>query len=196
MLPPGVLTVLGFVLGWGMVLNITFAVLTAYVAWFFRNPYRQIPEDPDAIVSPADGKVVGIHQLEDGRQLITIFLNVFNVHINRSPIKGTVEEVTYTEGLFVAAYAENASEINERNKVVIRDGDFVVEVTQIAGLIARRIICWVAEATSLARGERFGLIRFGSRMDIVLPAECEIVVRVGQKTVGGSQVIAKKKGVA
>ncbi len=196
MLPPGVLTVLGFTLGWGLALTLTFAVLTAYVAWFFRNPYRQIPEDPDAIVSPADGKVVGIHQMDDGRQLITIFLNVFNVHINRSPIKGTVEEVTYTEGLFVAAYEENASEINERNKLVISDGDFRVEVTQIAGLIARRIICWVSESTNLAKGERFGLIRFGSRMDIVLPAECEIVTRVGEKTVGGSMVIARRKRVA
>lgn len=167
-------------------------ILALYVAWFFRNPYRQIPEDPAAIVAPADGKVMAVTRLEDGRQMVTIFLNIFNVHINRAPIAGTVEQITYTPGKMVAAYKEEASQINERNRLIIGDGDFKIEVTQIAGLIARRIVCWVEETKTLSKGERFGLIRFGSRTDVVVPAECEILVKKGDKTRGGAQVIARR----
>ncbi|MDJ0835726.1 MAG: phosphatidylserine decarboxylase family protein [Acidobacteriota bacterium] len=186
------LALISLILKFSIIVTVVFAVLAFYVAWFFRNPYRQIPEDPAAVVSPADGKVVGVHQLDDGRHLITIFLNVFNVHVNRSPIQGTVEEVTYTSGKFLAAYKPEASEINERNKLVIDDNGFRVEVTQIAGLIARRIICWVSQSAQLARGQRFGLIRFGSRMDVVLPEGCEILVKVGDITKGGSHIIARR----
>jgi len=190
--PPLIAAILSFFLGLHWSLTTILAILALYVAWFFRNPYRQIPEDPDAIVSPADGKVVGIHALDDGRHLITIFLNIFNVHVNRSPIAGEVREVVYTKGAFLAAYKEEASEINERNRMVIEDEGFVVEVTQIAGLIARRIVCWIKPATRLEKGERFGLIRFGSRMDVVLPATVEIRVREGETLRGGSDIIAKR----
>jgi len=183
--------VVSFLLQWTLA-GCVLALLTFYVAWFFRNPYRQIPEEADVIVSPADGKVVGVHRLEDGRHMITIFLNIFNVHVNRSPIGGTIERVEYTAGKFLAAYKEEASTLNERNRLVIRDGDFRVEVTQIAGLIARRIVCWAREADTLLRGERFGLIRFGSRMDLVLPESCQVVVKPGQKIAGGSHIVARR----
>lgn len=190
--PPLIAAILSLLFGLHWAVTAALAAPAAFVAWFFRNPYRQIPDDPDAIVSPADGKVVGIHTLDDGRSLITIFLNIFNVHVNRSPIAGEISDVTYTKGKFLAAYKEEASEINERNRVVIDDAGFVVEVTQIAGLIARRIVCWVKPATRLEKGERFGLIRFGSRMDVVLPAGCEIAVREGMNLRGGSDIIAKR----
>ncbi|CAM2067746.1 phosphatidylserine decarboxylase family protein [Sulfidibacter corallicola] len=190
--PPLILAFVFFALKW-FVAAVLLAVLGLYVAYFFRNPYRQIPEDSDGIVSPADGKVVTVRRLEDGRQMISVFLNIFNVHINRCPIAGRVEKVEHTRGKFLAAYKEEASTLNEQNKVIIRDGDFVMEVIQIAGLIARRIVCWSREADQVTRGERFGLIRFGSRVDIFLPAECEIVVREGQKIAGGSDLIARRR---
>jgi len=174
---------------WGAVLG----VLAFYVALFFRNPYRQIPEEAGTIVSPADGKVVAVRQMDDGRHQVSIFLNIFNVHINRSPIAGTVEEVNYTKGRFLSADKAEASTENERNKLVIRNEEMVVEVTQVAGLIARRIVCWTQKDQSLSRGQRFGLIRFGSRTDLVLPATCQIQVRVGQKVSGGKDIIAKHK---
>lgn len=168
-------------------------ILAAYVAYFFRNPYRQIPPDENSVISPADGKIVAVRQLEDGRHLISIFLNIFNVHINRCPIGGKIETVNHTKGKFLAAYKPEASQVNERNLVTIRDGEFLVEVTQIAGLIARRIVCWSKPEDQVSRGQRFGLIRFGSRVDLVLPACCAIAVKEGQKISGGSGVIAHRK---
>ena len=188
--PLAALTVIFFIflpiLGWVLVL------LTFFVAYFFRNPYRQIPNDPQAIVSPADGKVVAVRQLDNGRQLISIFLNVFNVHINRAPIVGEVTHVQHTPGKFLAAYKEEASKVNERNTLIIQDGSFSVEIVQIAGLIARRIICWAKHGHLLEKGERFGLIRFGSRVDIFLPANCQIEIKPGDKIAGGSDIIARK----
>lgn len=169
-----------------------FAVLALYVAYFFRNPYREIPSDPAAIVSPADGKVVAIRTLDDGRQAMSIFLNIFNVHVNRSPIPGLVERTEYTTGKFVPADRPDASVVNERNKLVIADGNFRMEVTQVAGLIARRIVCWSKTSDQLACGERFGLIRFGSRVDLLFPKECEIVAKIGQKVAGGCDIIARR----
>lgn len=186
------LTIASAVIGWHIVITVVLGLLASFVTWFFRNPYRQIPEDPAAIISPGDGKVVGVQRLEDGRHLITIFLNVFNVHVNRCPIGGKIEKIQYHKGLFLAAYKEEASSENERNHVVINDGDFRVDVIQIAGLIARRIICWVKEADEVRKGERFGLIRFGSRMDMILPEECEILTRVGQKVAGGRDILARR----
>ena len=185
-----ILALLSFVLQVSWWVGALFAVLAAYVAYFFRNPYRQIPAEPGQIVSPADGKVVAVQSGPDGRHTISIFLNIFNVHINRSPVAGTVSQVTYHKGKFLAAYKEEASTANERNHLVIRDGDFEIEVIQIAGLIARRIVCWVGQGEKLIRGQRFGLIRFGSRVDLILPANCRIVVKPGQKIAGGSDILA------
>lgn len=175
-----------------LVVTIFFAAITLFIANFFRNPYRKIPEDPQAIISPGDGKVVAVHKLEDGRQLISIFLNVFNVHVNRCPIGGEVESVNHINGQFLAAYHQDASKLNERNAMVIRDGDFSLEVVQIAGLIARRIICWSQKGDQVAKGERYGLIRFGSRMDVIMPETCEILVKTGQKVRGGSDILATR----
>ena len=167
-------------------------VLALYVAYFFRNPYRQIPAEPDGIICPADGLVVGVHTLEDGKQRINIFLNIFNVHVNRLPIGGVIREINYRKGKFMSAHKAEASVENERNAVLIDDEGFQVEVVQIAGLIARRIVCWIKPEDQVAKGERFGLIRFGSRVDITLPAGCEILVRKGQKVRAGSQLLARR----
>ena len=190
--PSVLLTLVSFALKWPIYVSSIFLLLAIWIAWFFRNPYRQIPEAPDAIVSPADGKVVGVHQLDDGRHLITIFLNVFNVHVNRCPIGGKITRIQYIKGKFLAAFDKDASKLNERNVVEITDGDFKIEVIQIAGLIARRIICWSKADDQVARGERFGLIRFGSRMDLILPESCDVLVKLGDIVSGGSDILAKR----
>ncbi|CAM2006982.1 phosphatidylserine decarboxylase family protein [Acanthopleuribacter pedis] len=190
--PTALAALLLFILGWVISGGIV-AVLAVYIAYFFRNPYRQIPEDPKGIVSPADGKIVAVRHLDDGRVMISVFLNIFNVHVNRSPIAGEVETVLHTPGKFLAAYKEEASTLNEQNKVVVRDGDFAMEVIQIAGLVARRIICWTKTQDTLAKGERFGLIRFGSRVDLYFPDECDILVTEGQKVSAGSDLIARRR---
>jgi len=190
--PPLILTVILYLLRVPFYWTVLCGVLAAYVAYFFRNPYRQIPTDENTVISPADGKVVAVRQLDDGRHLISIFLNIFNVHINRCPIAGRVETVNHTKGKFLAAYKPEASQVNERNLVAIRDNDFLVEVTQIAGLIARRIVCWSKPEDQVSRGQRFGLIRFGSRVDVVLPATCSIAVHEGQKISGGSDILAHR----
>lgn len=127
---------------------------------------------------------------EGSTTVISIFLNVFNVHVNRAPIGGTVVAIEYCKGKFLPADRPEASVENESNALVIRDGDFEVRVCQVAGLIARRIVCWVKPQHALQRGERFGLIRFGSRVDLSLPSSCVIQVRVGGKVRGGSSVLA------
>jgi phosphatidylserine decarboxylase len=188
--PTLLLCIITFMLGLSFWIWSILGILAFYIAWFFRNPYRKIPAEPGAIVSPADGKVVGIRTTEDGRICINVFLNIFNVHVNRSPIEGKVEAVNYRKGKFLNAMKPEASAENECNGLTLVDGDFRMDVIQIAGLIARRIICWSKEGDQLARGERFGLIRFGSRVDIFLPGDCEVRVKEGQKVSGGSDIIA------
>ncbi len=187
-----ILAILAGYFAW-TVAAIVLGILALYVAWFFRNPQRAIPSEAGAIVSPADGKVVAVRQLEDGSQAMSIFLNIFNVHVNRSPIEGVVQTAEYTPGKFLPADRPEASTVNERNKLIIVDGTFRLEVTQVAGLIARRIVCWSKPGDQLERGQRFGLIRFGSRVDLRFPKDCEIVVEVGQKLAGGSDIIARRR---
>lgn len=166
------------------------AGLGLFVAYFFRDPDRNIPSAPGLIVAPADGRVVRI-QSEGGHTRVSIFLSVFNVHINRSPIGGRVEDVRYSRGRFLAAFDHRASVENEQNTLTL-DGDGIrLECTQIAGLVARRIVCRAKPGDVLVRGERFGLIRFGSRTDLVLPPGVEVQVRVGEKIRGGSSVIGR-----
>jgi phosphatidylserine decarboxylase len=171
------------------VLTILIVVLAAFVAFFFRNPERQIPDGKNLIVSPADGKVVKISRHEDGEQTVCIFLNVFNVHVNRSPISGSVKQFEYKRGKFKVAFDDEASKVNEQNIVTIANGDIQIIVKQVAGLIARRVICWKKIGDMLQRGELFGLIRFGSRVDIILPARARIRVKVGDRVQGGSSII-------
>jgi len=169
---------------------VAFVVLAAFVAYFFRNPSRQIPGGENLIVSPADGKIIAIRSLPEG-QSISIFLNIFNVHVTRVPITGELEELEYKRGKFKVAYDDEASRVNEQNILTIRGACGPVIVKQIAGMIARRVICWKRPGNKLKRGELFGLIRFGSRVDVVLPEQVAILVKVGDRVRGGSSVIGE-----
>jgi phosphatidylserine decarboxylase len=172
-------------------LLIFFFALAAFVAFFFRNPDRHIPEGNNLIVSPADGKVVKIFRTDSGEQTISIFLNIFNVHVNRSPISGELQNVEYKRGKFKVAFDEEASRVNEQNVITIENQRIRIVVRQIAGLIARRVVCWKTKGSNLQRGELFGLIRFGSRVDVVLPRQVNISVKVGDKVHGGSSIIGE-----
>ncbi|MGQ4272530.1 phosphatidylserine decarboxylase [Terrihabitans sp. B22-R8] len=178
-------------------------ILTVYVTYFFRDPIRVTPTEDRLVVSPADGLVTAVDYavppLELGlgpepRQRISIFLSIFNVHVNRVPISGTVSRVAYRPGKFLNADLDKASEDNERNGLVIDGLAGQVAVVQIAGLIARRIVCWTEEGDHALPGARFGLIRFGSRLDVYLPAGSSVFASVGQTAVGGETVIADLLG--
>lgn len=166
---------------------------------FFRDPERVVPQEPGVAVSPADGKVIKVQTMRDpltgeDRTAVCVFMNVFNVHVNRMPVAGRVGRISYFGGKFLNASFDKASEDNERNVVLVEDAEGKTwTVVQIAGLIARRIICWAEEGDSLARGQRFGLIKFGSRVDLYLPSDYESVVRVGDKVFAGQSVLARKK---
>ncbi|ANK71906.1 phosphatidylserine decarboxylase [Ensifer adhaerens] len=189
--------VLGFL--WEPLMWIGF-VLTAWCAYFFRDPERMTPLDDDLVISPADGRVSSIATVLPPEELnlgsepmlrISVFMNVFNCHVNRAPMAGTITRVAYRAGKFVNAELDKASQENERNGLVIDTKHGAIGVVQIAGLVARRILCWKYENGSLEAGERFGLIRFGSRLDVFLPAGSEPRVSVGQTAVAGETVLAE-----
>lgn len=189
--------VLGFL--WEPLMWIGF-VLTAWCAYFFRDPERMTPLDDDLVISPADGRVSSITTVLPPEELnlgsepmlrISVFMNVFNCHVNRAPMAGTITRVAYRAGKFVNAELDKASQENERNGLVIDTKHGAIGVVQIAGLVARRILCWKYENGSLEAGERFGLIRFGSRLDVFLPAGSEPRVSVGQTAVAGETVLAE-----
>ena len=159
--------------------------LFAFVAFFFRNPTRTIPGDPRTIVSPADGKVVRLERVGNVTRM-SIFLSLFNVHVNRSPIAGRIEAVDYRPGKFLVAFNDKASTDNERNIVMVSDGRITIVFTQIAGIVARRIVFWKKAGDTVAKGELVGLIRFGSRVDVLFPAGTEATVSVGDRVKGGS----------
>ena len=171
------------------VITVIILVLTMFTAFFFRNPHRRIPDGENLIVSPADGKVVKISKDENGEQTLCIFLNVFNVHVTRAPIAGAVARFEYKRGKFKVAFDEEASSVNEQNIVSFTGTDLSLVVKQVAGLIARRVVCWKKPGDAVERGELFGLIRFGSRVDVVMPARVSIRVGVGDKVRGGSTII-------
>lgn len=173
--------------------GLLFLGVACFIAFFFRDPERKIPTNPSAIVSPADGKIVRIFPEPDGTTRISIFLSVFNVHINRAPIEGKVEKVTYRPGKFRAAFRDAASLENEQNTLVIAGTCCRVKLSQIAGVLARRVVCWKREGEVVAKGERIGLIKFGSRVDISLPADVCATVALGEKVEGGSSVIGRSK---
>jgi phosphatidylserine decarboxylase len=167
-------------------------LITLFVVWFFRNPERHFIEEEKVVICPADGKVIKMESVEtagttSGRfKKISIFMNVFNVHVNRAPYSGIIEAVNYHEGKFISANLDKASLDNERNEVVIRTEDGrMVWAVQIAGLIARRIVCWVKPGDIIQKGERIGLIRFGSRVDVYLPEDSTITVNIGDKVKAG-----------
>jgi phosphatidylserine decarboxylase len=182
---------LSTILAFALDLQIVAAVLlllAAFVAFFFRNPNRKIPADPRAIVSPADGRVVKVERVGNVTKM-SIFLSLFNVHVNRSPIAGRIEAIEYKKGRFKAAFNHAASVENERNVIMVAQDGLTVVFTQIAGLIARRIVCWKHVGDVVAKGELVGLIRFGSRVDILFPAGTEATVGPGTRVRGGSSVI-------
>lgn len=168
-----------------------FYVLALFCLWFFRDPDREIPTGPVA-VSPADGKVVRVRRKPEGTQ-VCIFLNVFDVHVNRSPIAGKVTAVEYTQGKFLVASKEAASYENERNTLTVDNGQSSVRFAQIAGLIARRIVCTKRPGDYVTMGERIGLIKFGSRVDVDLGPEWEVAVREGERVSAGTSILAKRK---
>lgn len=171
------------------------ACLAAFVAFFFRNPDRAVPDGNQFVVSPADGKVVRVVPLDEfdgmpGGHSISIFLSVFDVHVNRAPIGGRLEGLEYRRGRFKAAFDDEASRVNEQNVLTFRGDHGAVLVRQIAGLIARRVVCWKRPGDSVMRGELFGLIRFGSRVDVVVPGTARVRLKVGDRVKGGSSVLA------
>jgi phosphatidylserine decarboxylase len=173
-------------------------LLTFFVVWFFRNPERSLPGGEKTIVSPADGKIVGIEQISGVDLLpgpsrkISIFMNIHNVHVNRIPYGGTIRSIRYKKGKFLAANLDKASELNERNAMLIHTlGGEDILVIQIAGLVARRIVCWLTEGAAVHKGDRFGLIRFGSRVEIFLPAQATVSTKIGDKVLAGKTKIGE-----
>jgi phosphatidylserine decarboxylase len=194
--PAGVTLLAGW-LGWPIV-ALGAALLTLFVAWFFRNPARVVPQGPHLVVAPGDGKVIAIEEEFEPRFLkersirLTIFLNVLDVHINRMPCDGVVEDVQYQPGLFLVASKPEATLRNEQNALMIRTSEGAkVLCVQVAGLIARRIVCWISARDQAIRGERFGLIRFGSRMDTFLPIGTSLRVAVGDWVKGGETIVGE-----
>jgi len=167
-------------------------LVAAFCLYFFRDPERTIPEGPVA-VSPADGKVVQVWTDDDGARRVSIFLNIFDVHVNRSPIAGKITEQEYKPGRFMMAHREAASLENEQNTLAIEGPDGRLVVRQIAGLIARRIVCDKQIGDAVAKGERFGLIKFGSRTDVFLGPEWELTVAEGDRVRGGSSILARRR---
>jgi phosphatidylserine decarboxylase len=178
-----------------LILAVLLLLLAAFMAYFFRDPRRDVPSAHNLVVSPADGRVTRVERLDgtDGHSptVVSIFLSPFDVHINRSPIAGTVVDVTYTKGRFTAATSDNASLVNEQNALTIKGDKLTIVCKQIAGVLARRIVCWKRPGDRLELGERFGLIKFGSRTDLVLPPEIEVLVGVGARVRGGVTVIGR-----
>lgn len=173
-----------------------FFLITAFIVWFFRNPERKTPPDEKLVISPADGKVIKIEDIEDHElakgpfRKVCIFMNVFSVHVNRIPYAGRIEAIRYDKGKFLTANLDKASTDNERNGLLIRMADGrAIGLIQIAGLVARRIVCWVNEGMMVEKGERFGLIRFGSRVDVLLPADTTVLVKLGDKVRAGETPI-------
>ncbi len=191
-----VLAALAWLLHWGLAL--VFALLAVFIMWFFRDPERPVPQEDRLVVSPADGRVMFVREVEEPHfvggpaVMISIFLSVFDVHINRSPVAGQVAYRRHVPGKFLAAWDDAVGEVNERAYLglVTADGQRVL-VSQVAGLVARRIVTWPAVGDRLDRGQRFGLIRFGSCTQLWLPPGSEICVKPGDRVVGGQTVVGR-----
>ena len=182
-----------------VVLALVPLLLAIFLVWFFRDPPRRVPAGPGLIVSPADGKVEDAEWIETSggsRVRVSIFLNVFDVHVNRVPVSGVVTLAEYREGAFLNALNAESAVHNEQTLVTVDAGDFTVSFKQIAGLLARRILCNVREGDQVTRGDRMGLIKFGSRVDVLLPAHVELRVRAGDRVKGGTSVLAYMPPVA
>jgi phosphatidylserine decarboxylase len=177
-------------------LAIPFVAIAAFMAYFFRDPNRDVPTEPGIIVAPADG-LVTIVRLADGGEnlesLISIFLSPLDVHINRSPIGGLITNISYKKGKYLMATKEASRLLNEQNTLTIQGDGLTVRCTQIAGILARRIVCWKHEGEGVKCGERFGMIKFSSRTDVLLPPHVEVLVREGMRVRGGVTIIGRTK---
>ena len=175
-------------------LFLIFLILLIFTFYFFRDPERVVPLGDDILVSPADGLITNISEYKEGKKSYTkvsIFLSVFNVHIQRLPVSGQITKIDYIEGKFINATLDKASEENERLRLTLKSGSNVIYITQIAGLIARRIICYLKTNERVNQGERYGIIKFGSRVDIEFPNSYNLMVSIGQQCIGGETVIAR-----
>jgi phosphatidylserine decarboxylase len=190
------LTFLIFLLGFKY-LSILAGVISLFIIFFFRDPKRNNEAPLNAVLTPADGTILDIKHLEDGNNplgepsiKVSIFMSIFNVHVNRMPIGGTVEKITYQPGRFFSANLDKASQYNENNRITLRTSDSRrIVVIQIAGLIARRIACWINEKEQVMAGQRFGLIRFGSRLEVFLPVNSKITAQPHQRVKAGETII-------
>lgn len=191
---PALLGIAALVFGFWY-LSILFAIIIGFMAYFFRDPRRVPPSDPSLVVAPADGRVTRVASttLVDNAPatLVSIFLSPFDVHINRSPIAGRVLDINYSRGKFLMATNEKASSVNEQNALVIQGDKATVICKQIAGILARRIVCWTRKGDNLALGERFGMIKFSSRTDVILPANVTVTVKEGSRVCGGVTIIGQ-----
>lgn len=190
---PLVLSLVSAVLGlWYFFIPLILVAL--FMAFFFRDPQREPPTEPDVVVAPADGRVTRVEKLsidENSPTVVSIFLSPMDVHINRSPIRGKVTDVTYSPGKFLMATNEKASLVNEQNILTIEGDKITVVCKQIAGILARRVVCWKKKGDNLSLGERFGLIKFSSRTDLILPANVSVAVSIGTRVRGGTTVIGR-----
>ena len=175
-------------------LFLIFLILLIFTFYFFRDPERVVPLGDDILVSPADGLITNISEYKEGKKSYTkvsIFLSVFNVHIQRLPLSGQITKIDYIEGKFINATLDKASEENERLRLTLKSGSNIIYITQIAGLIARRIICYLKTNERVNQGERYGIIKFGSRVDIEFPNSYNLMVSIGQQCIGGETIIAR-----
>jgi phosphatidylserine decarboxylase len=191
---PIVLAIVPIIFGFWW-LAIPFLFLAGFMAFFFRDPRRSIPLEPGIIVAPADGRVTIVRPADanNPESLVSIFLSPLDVHINRAPIEGDIVDIAYKSGKFVMATREDARLLNEQNTLIIQGNDLTVKCTQIAGILARRIVCWKRRGERVKCGERFGMIKFGSRTDLAMPSHVEIIVSEGMHVRGGETIIGKVK---
>jgi phosphatidylserine decarboxylase len=192
-LVPALLGIAAAVLGFWYVAAFLI-VVALFMAFFFRDPKRVPPSDPDVVVSPADGRITRINSVvagADSPTVISIFLSPLDVHINRSPIPGKIVDVLYSPGKFLMATNEKASLVNEQNALTIQGEKITVVCKQIAGILARRVVCWKRKGDNLGLGERFGMIKFSSRTDVLLPANVRVTVKEGERVRGGTTVIGR-----
>jgi phosphatidylserine decarboxylase len=193
-LVPALLAIVLLALGHWLVATF-FLLVLAFMVFFFRDPRRQPPNDPTVIVAPADGRVTLVKELDategNAPTVVSIFLSPLDVHINRAPIGGTITDVTHAKGKFLMATDNNASLVNEQNVLTIQGEQITVVCKQIAGILARRIVCWKKKGDSVKLGERFGLIKFSSRTDLILPGNVEVLVSEGMRVTGGTSIIGR-----
>lgn len=198
-IPLTILTVAAWVYPFPFGVNCFLTGLTLFVTAFFRDPERRIPEGSNLIISPADGTILRVEEINkspygsDACIMVSIFMSVFNVHVNRIPVTAVVEKIIYSSGKFMSAFKDKASDDNEKNAIILNTGEQIIVVVQIAGLVARRIVCWVKSGEKLFTGSRFGLIRFGSRVDLYLPLNFVPDIKVKQKVKAGKTILGVLK---